>query len=92
MPWLSEQINRLGEAIKTMLSLLVGSEKTVTTLSEVLFSVIFLAAFFFIILLVRRLLNRFNKKLDTWRGSKITPIKIQTFEVEPVAKYIAKFT
>jgi small-conductance mechanosensitive channel len=81
MPWLSEQINRLGEAIYTILLSLVGSGIMVTRLAEVLFSVIFLAFFFFMIMLTRRLLNRLNRKLESWRGSKITPIKIQTFEV-----------
>jgi hypothetical protein len=81
MPWLSEQINNLGQAIHSILLSLVGNERMVAVLDEVLFSVIFLPFFFFMILLVRRLLNRLNKKLDSWRGSKILPIKIQTFEV-----------
>jgi small-conductance mechanosensitive channel len=81
MPWLSEQIRRLGEAIHAMLLSLVGSERMVTILDGILFTVIFLAFFFFLIMLARRTLNRLNKRLDSWRGSKIPPIKIQTFEV-----------
>jgi small-conductance mechanosensitive channel len=81
MNWLSEQLQGLGDSIHTWLFSLVGSERAGTILEEVLFSVIFLGFFFFMILLAKRLLNRLNRKLESWRGTKIPPIKIQTFEV-----------
>jgi small-conductance mechanosensitive channel len=81
MSWLSEQIEGWGKAIHARLLSLVGSEGMVTILVQVLFVIIFLAFFFFMIMFARRLLNRLIAKLESWRGSKIPPIKIQTFEV-----------
>jgi small-conductance mechanosensitive channel len=81
MSWLSEQIDRLVEAINSILLPLVGNERMMNTLSEIIFSIIFFAFFLSMILLTKRLLNRFIKKLESWRGTKIPPIKIQTFEV-----------
>jgi small-conductance mechanosensitive channel len=81
MSWLGEQMQRLGQAIHSRLLSLLGSEGRAALLDEVLFVVIFLAVFFFLILLARRLLNGLNKRLESWRGTRIPPLKIQSFEV-----------
>jgi small-conductance mechanosensitive channel len=81
MIWLRELIEGLGRSIHGLLLSLVKNDAVADILGDVFFTVIILALFFSLLRLARRLLNRVKNKLESWRGTRIRPIRIQTFEV-----------
>jgi small-conductance mechanosensitive channel len=81
MNWLRQWIEGLGRSIHGILLSMVKNERVAEVLGDVFFTVIILAFFFFLLVLTRRLLNRVKNKLESWRGTRILPIKIQTFEL-----------
>lgn len=81
MNWLREWIEGLGRSIHGILLSMVKNDGVAEVLGDVFFTIIILAFFFFLLRLTRRLLNRVKNKLDSWRGTRIPPIRIQTFEV-----------
>jgi small-conductance mechanosensitive channel len=81
MNWLREWIEGLGRSIHGILLSMVKNDGVAEVLGDVFFTVIILAFFFFLLGITRRLLNRVKNKLESWRGTRIPPIRIQTFEV-----------
>ena len=81
MNWLREWIEGLGKYIHGLLASLVKSEWQAQVLGDVVFTLIMLVLFFILARLTRRLFNRLQRKLDSWRGTRILPIKIQKFEL-----------
>ena len=81
MNWLRDWIEGLGKSIHGLLMSWVKNERVAQVLGDVLFTVIILALFFILLRLTRRLFNRLQKKLESWRGTRIPPIRIQDFEL-----------
>ncbi len=81
MGWLSELIGSLSTRVNSFILTVTKSERLASSLDDVIFSVIFIAFLVFTMRLARRLLNRLINKLESWRGTKITPIHIQSLEV-----------
>ncbi len=81
MGWLSDLIASLSSKVNSFIVSVTKSERLASSLDDVIFTVIFLAFLVFTLRLARRLLNRLINKLESWRGTVIPPINIQSFEV-----------
>jgi len=81
MKWLTEMIEWLGRTIHSVIMSLVHSERWAAVLDEVVFSLVFIGILLFMIKIAKKFMNRLKAKLESWRGTRIPPIKIQTFEV-----------
>jgi small-conductance mechanosensitive channel len=81
MDWLRELIESLGNVVNSFIVSVTKSERLAASLDDVIFSVIFLVFLIFTMRLARRLLNRLIRKLESWRGTKIPPIRVQSFEL-----------
>ena len=81
MDWLRELIENLGNVVNSFILSVTKSERLAASLDDVIFSLIFLVFLIFTMRLARRLLNRLISKLESWRGTKIPPIRVQSFEL-----------
>jgi small-conductance mechanosensitive channel len=81
MDWLRELIENLGNVVNSFILSVTKSERLAASLDDVIFSLIFLVFLIFTMRLARRLLNRLIRKLESWRGTKIPPIRVQSFEL-----------
>lgn len=81
MTWLTELIEGLGRTIHGAILSLVQNEKLASMLDEVVFSLVIIGIFLFMVKVAKRLMNRLAAKLESWRGTRIPPLKIQTFEL-----------
>jgi len=81
MDWLRDLIESLGNVVNSFILSVTKSERLASSLDDVIFSVIFLAFLIFTMRLARRLLNRLIRKLESWRGTKIPPIRVQSVEL-----------
>lgn len=81
MGWLKNLIESLGNRVDSFILSVTKNKELAKIIEYVVFSLIFLAFLIFTMRLARRLLNRLIDKLESWRGTKITPIYIQSFEV-----------
>jgi len=81
MDWLRELIERVGTNLHSFILSLVKNERLASSLNNLIFTLVFLLFLFLTMRLARRLLNRLIRKLQSWRGTKIPPIRVQSFEL-----------
>lgn len=81
MGWLRDVIEAVGKTVHSFILSLVRSDSLASTIDDLIFTLIFLLFLFVAMRLARRLLNRLIKKLESWRGTKIPPIRVQSFEL-----------
>lgn len=81
MKWLTEMIYWLGRTIHGAIMSLVQNERWAAILNEVIFILVFVGILSFMLKITKKFMNRLKAKLELWRGTRIPPIKIQSFEV-----------
>lgn len=81
MGWAKDLIAGLAESVRGLILSVTRSERLAESLDDILFTIMFFAFLFFTMRMARRLLNRLINKIESWRGTKISPIHVQSFEI-----------
>ena len=63
------------------IAVMLGNWRPQALFRQVLYAAIAIGAMFFCVMVAHRLLKRADARLETWRGTRIPPLKVQTFEV-----------
>ncbi len=81
MAWLRELMESLSRTVQGAVTTMVQNDRIAGIINDLLFTLLFFAVFFLLTKLTKRILNRFKNQIESWRGTKIPPVKIQTFEI-----------
>jgi small-conductance mechanosensitive channel len=81
MSWVREMIEAGVNRFQHFISGVLGGWHPEAFFWRILLTVLAIGALLFLIAVAHRLLRRIDAKLESWRGTRIPPIRVQTFEV-----------
>ncbi len=81
MAWLQQRFSALNQMLENLFRNLVGSQRLAGILNDVLFTLIFMACFWLLVRLIKRLFTRLQNLIESWRTTRMPALRIQTLEL-----------